>query len=85
MYRNPLEAAVWQSLMSPDGGAIFLAVIALGVMWALTYVLLEKAWMAYARNCVHYPNRPGWIRNLTWTTSGIILLVAVALHLWNLS
>lgn len=42
IYRSPLEQQMWNSLMSPDGGLIFAAVIIAAIVWASVYLIAER-------------------------------------------
>lgn len=43
VYRNPLEAMFWNSMMNGSGVLVFLTVIGLGVSFVLLYKIAEYA------------------------------------------
>lgn len=50
VYRNPLEAAIWEALMN-GGGIVVLAVIAAGLIAAGVTVWVDKMyWSSYRRS-----------------------------------
>jgi len=64
IYRNPAEAAFWNS-MSNGGAVVFLAVIALGIFWALAYSLTEKVAKVFNKNRFESTSICMWVSNLS--------------------
>jgi hypothetical protein len=86
VYRTPLEAAIWHSFM--DGGAIvWLVIMALGLLWAGTYVGYERLVRSYAmyRHQPVWKARPRWVPGPGWTATLVTVAAAIAIHLYNIS
>jgi uncharacterized membrane protein YidH (DUF202 family) len=78
IYRNPLEQAFWHSMM--NGGAwIFLAVIALGVMYVAIFANLEKILRRHTK-------MPYWkvSKVCHWVSVVSVLVAAVGMHFYNI-
>lgn len=85
VYRNPLEAAIWESLM--DGGwGIMLAVFAIALVGVLTYTTIERVHRnAYRKwRCVGKPYRNVAFLYLHVGKVSITVaaIFAVILHYW---
>ena len=85
VYRNPLEAAIWESLMG-GGGVVFFAVLLIGLVGVLTYVGIEKMharayrrWRATGRpyRCI-----ATLYLHVGKISIGVSLLTAAVMHYW---
>lgn len=74
VYRNPMEAAFWNS-MSNGGAPIFFTAILLGIFWAVVYTIAEKL---YDRLTIRSDREIG--RYAMWTSNILTFSVAVFLH-----
>ena len=77
VYRNPVEAAMWNVLSTGSGLTIFLAVIGLGFMWVFLYGKLEEPMRKKFGYFVG-------TKYATWVCNLIVAITAVGLHFYNI-
>lgn len=73
VYRNPLEAAIWESMMG-GGALIFILVMGIALVGVCTYAAIERAFNRNRLSLVYQYN--GAI------SIAVSVLLALALHFW---
>ena len=87
VYRNPLEAMIWESMMN-GGALVFIIVMGIALLGVATYAGIERLHHNAYRKW-RYSQRPyGFVATLYIHNGKISIavsvLAALALHLWYL-
>lgn len=81
VYRNPLEAAMWNALGNDGAFLLFGIIILLAALWVVTYLAVDWFRMRVLRSTTYY----GRSRTAeAWVASLVTIAAAAGLHLYNI-